>query len=295
MHTYTLARVGHETLIRALRDIFRASSFGHAITLAGPDRLAIQQIAQWVSECSVCEDSAEEPCGRCSGCQSIARGLHEQVITLEPGPTGYAVEDIRSLRRALQLRSTRRIVVLHQANLLRGAAANALLKTLEEPLGDVRFVLTVPERQSLLPTLRSRTMLFYVQRVPTEQAIKALVAAGYPKSAVERVLRAYPGMPATAAAVLEQPVQLQAMQLLDTLAEKLPRVPLVQRLREMSSVFESSMPLNVQRDKAQALTAAAARTWPRALPTVQALCETSRVLQSNAQPRFILDALLTRI
>lgn len=92
----------------------------------------------------------------------IERRAHPDFTWIEPEERVLKVDDVRGLARELAyppLQGKRRVVVIHQAERMQAAAANAILKTLEEPPSYVVFLLLALEENLLLPTLRSRSQL----------------------------------------------------------------------------------------------------------------------------------------
>lgn len=101
------------------------------------------------------------PCGSCGNCQKLQRGLHQDCFVLEPEGKGgqIKVEQVRLLIRELSLKSAEAPVkgaIIKQAHRLNEVSQNALLKTLEEPPGDVVIFLLTNQPEALLPTVRSR-------------------------------------------------------------------------------------------------------------------------------------------
>src|SRR5438046_4527684 len=97
-----------------------------------------------------------DSCGTCAACTRIARGVHPDVLVLEPGDTGsIKIEQVREVvdRAAYRpFEGRRRVVVIDEADALVPAAQNALLKTLEEPPSMSVFVLVTARPDALLPT-----------------------------------------------------------------------------------------------------------------------------------------------
>jgi DNA polymerase-3 subunit delta' len=101
-----------------------------------------------------------DACGDCASCRRIARGIHADVLIVEPGDSGsIKVDQVRdAIERAAYrpFEGRRRVVIVDEADALMPEAQNALLKTLEEPPPASVFVLVTSRPDVLLPTVRSR-------------------------------------------------------------------------------------------------------------------------------------------
>ncbi len=100
-------------------------------------------------------------CGQCDSCSKLARGTHPDFHVLQPtGASGQvAIETVRDMIVRLALlpnEANVRVIVVHEATALAGPAANALLKTLEEPPARTLFILATAAPDQLLPTIKSR-------------------------------------------------------------------------------------------------------------------------------------------
>lgn len=118
----------------------------------------------------------------------VERRTHPDLVVVEPAGEQILIDQVRELRSDLHLRpfeSDRRVVVLFEAETLGQEAANALLKSLEEPPPYVVFVLATTDRPRLLPTIESRCQLVRF-RPPPLAAIRAAVEAGPPATEQER-------------------------------------------------------------------------------------------------------------
>jgi len=106
-----------------------------------------------------CQQSSP-PCGGCSACKQLAFGVFRDLRHLSGEEGAIKIDDVRALRRSMSERPEHgryRVFLLSQAQELTVAAANGLLKSLEEPLPGNVFVLLAPQRNWLLPTLVSRS------------------------------------------------------------------------------------------------------------------------------------------
>ena len=136
-----------------------------SLLLAGPAGVGKRRAAVAVAMAINClkpqlGELERDACGACSSCQRIARGVHPDVIVIEPGDTGVIkTEPIREVISATGFRpfeGRRRVVVIDEADALVDHAQNALLKTLEEPPSASIFLLVSSIPDSLLATVRSR-------------------------------------------------------------------------------------------------------------------------------------------
>ena len=122
------------------------------------------------------EDRGPVPCGQCSQCQRVAQGIHPDIRVIGVG-TGdedgtsrrdIRIEQVREIESFLNLtpyEGACKVVVVDGAELMNTAAANALLKTLEEPPPDSHLLLLTANEDALLPTIRSRCSALYLKPV----------------------------------------------------------------------------------------------------------------------------------
>jgi len=106
------------------------------------------------------DGGGNDGCGECPSCRRIARGVHADVLLIEPGETGaIKIDQVRDaiVRAAYRpFEGRRRVVIVDDADAVNPEAQNALLKTLEEPPVASTFVLVTSRPDMLLPTVRSR-------------------------------------------------------------------------------------------------------------------------------------------
>ncbi|MBE9609440.1 DNA polymerase III subunit delta' [Chitinilyticum piscinae] len=149
----------------------------HALLLTGPAGIGKLRFAERLAQWLLCENPAgNEPCGECEGCRWFAAGNHPDYRLLSPaeaeededGKTKnkqpvIKVDAIRELEDFVNLTSHRRgvrVTVVAPAETMNVAAANAFLKTLEEPPAGAVFILVAHHWRRLLPTIRSRCRQF---------------------------------------------------------------------------------------------------------------------------------------
>ena len=158
--------VGHARVLSLLSRAIARDTLPPSLLLAGPAGIGKRRAAQAVAAALNClqpKSSAtfeREACGECTACKRIARGVHPDVIVVEPGDTGtIKVDQVREVIERAGYRpfeGRRRVVIVDEADALMESAQNALLKTLEEPPSASVFILVSSLPDSLLATVRSR-------------------------------------------------------------------------------------------------------------------------------------------
>lgn len=166
--------LGHERIREQLARSADAGSLHHAYLFEGPSGLGKRQVANWLARYVNCTRE-QRPCGVCSRCVQIAAGTHPDVIVLEPDGSRatrtIGVDAVREVVRKAgyhRYDSARRFILIDPADAMMEPAANALLKTLEEPTEGTGFILVVGSASSLLPTIVSRCQRVRFGAVPTE-------------------------------------------------------------------------------------------------------------------------------
>ena len=150
---------GQEHLKLALQNAIREGTVSHAYLFSGPRGTGKTTTARILAKALNCDRVADgEPCGSCESCVAIESGSSMDVIELDAA-SNNGVDNMRDLvaRAALGSPGRTKLYILDEAHMLTAAAANTLLKTLEEPPGHVVFVLATTEPEKILPTIRSRT------------------------------------------------------------------------------------------------------------------------------------------
>jgi DNA polymerase-3 subunit delta' len=150
----------------ATRSLVRARGedrFPHALLITGADGIGKRELASRVAAWLLCSDPGAEmrACGRCDECALSAGGGHPDAYLITPleDKKSIAVDQIRRLITDLTmkpLRASARVAILTPAETMNEAAQNALLKTLEEPVGTTFLLLLTANPMRLLPTVRSR-------------------------------------------------------------------------------------------------------------------------------------------
>ena len=157
---------GHARLLSLLSRVIARESMPPAMLMAGPAGVGKRLTAIAVAQAINCLQPRSSPeferdaCGECSSCRRIARGVHPDVIIVEPGESGsIKIEQLRDVIDRSQYRpfeGRRRVVIIDEADAAGADAQSALLKTLEEPPSASVFILISSIPDSLLQTVLSR-------------------------------------------------------------------------------------------------------------------------------------------
>ena len=270
---------------------------GHAILVHGPAgvgqfELALELARSWL--CEAPRGAADSACGNCPSCRLVRARSHPDLLVLVPDALRVALggsdsdtpeaggaadkadkagkvkpsKDIRidALRAAIQFaqstsaRGRAKVVVIHPADRMNEFAANSLLKTLEEPPGKARFVLTTGHPHALLPTVRSRCQSLPLGVPEPQAALRWLEAQGVARAAV--LLAAHGGQP---------------LQALDAARQGI------------DATLWSGLPASLLRGDGSACSA-----WPLPglIDALQKLCHDALCVACGAAPRYFEPAVL---
>lgn len=158
--------VGHRHLIQLVSSAVERGALPPSLVFAGPEGVGKQTTAVAVAQLVNCRTPVRadgiglDACGTCPSCARIARGVHADVIVVQPGDNGtIRIDPIRDAIEKSAYRpfeGRRRVVIIDGADAILAEAQNALLKTLEEPPAASMFVLVTSRPDVLLPTVNSR-------------------------------------------------------------------------------------------------------------------------------------------
>ncbi|QDT42669.1 DNA polymerase III subunit tau [Gimesia alba] len=155
--------VGQEMVAKALQNAIRADRVAHAYLFTGARGVGKTSMARILAKALNCPNSQDGiPCGECEVCQNISVGSDVDVLEID-GASNRGIDDIRSLRANVNVRSMRskyKIYIIDEVHMLTKEAFNALLKTLEEPPPNVKFIFCTTEPNKLPDTILSRCQRF---------------------------------------------------------------------------------------------------------------------------------------
>ncbi|MBV8577758.1 MAG: DNA polymerase III subunit gamma/tau [Acetobacteraceae bacterium] len=171
--------IGQEAMVRTLSNAIATGRIAHAFILTGVRGVGKTTTARILARALNCVGpdgsggSTAEPCGQCAQCLAIADDRHVDVMEMDAA-SRTGVDDIRELTEGVRYRPVSgryKVYIIDEVHMLSKNAFNALLKTLEEPPPDVKFVFATTEINKVPVTVLSRCQRFSLRRVPAEQLI----------------------------------------------------------------------------------------------------------------------------
>ncbi len=177
---------GHTGIIRRLRVLAAAQRLPHALIFCGMEGIGKRRTARVLARTLLCTGGGDAPCGHCASCRTMAAGVHPDYFETAPEARGKsaamirtdAVRDILIAASGAPVQAQRRIILIDGAETMNETAANRLLKTIEEPTGEVLFLLVTSGYDAVLPTIRSRAVRIAFGALPRAEIAAALRGRG---------------------------------------------------------------------------------------------------------------------
>ncbi|HET8632133.1 MAG TPA: DNA polymerase III subunit gamma/tau [Thermomicrobiales bacterium] len=170
--------VGQEHVSRTLRNAVRHGRVAHAYLFCGPRGCGKTTTARLLAKAVNCEapDPADRPCNACPSCRAINEGRAVDIVEIDAA-SNRGIDDIRDLREKVRFAPAQlgtKFYIVDEVHQLTEAAANALLKTLEEPPPHAAFVLATTDPEKVPETITSRCQTFVFHRIPIDRMIARL-------------------------------------------------------------------------------------------------------------------------
>jgi len=171
--------VGQEHIVKTLTNAISSGLISHAYLFYGPRGSGKTTIARLFAKAVNCQNRKGgdfEPCNQCFSCKEISEGRAVDLIEIDAA-SHRGIDEIRDLREGIKFAPTRlkyKVFIIDEAHQLTKEAANALLKTLEEPPSHAIFILATTEIHKMIPTIISRCQRFDFRKLTVPEILKKL-------------------------------------------------------------------------------------------------------------------------
>jgi DNA polymerase-3 subunit delta' len=202
------AIIGHQPVIEFLSEAWRKQKQVHAYLLAGPAGVGKLAVAEWLARTVLGQESLESH----PDFSLIRRG--DDPKTGKPR-NAIVIEQVHELRGRLALGPMLggwKAAIVDGADRLNEAAANALLKTLEEPHRQTVMILTANSAEAVMDTIRSRCQVVRLNRVARQEIAAGLIERGQSPETADRLSRLCGGCPGLALELASRPERLRELE-----------------------------------------------------------------------------------
>ena len=170
--------IGHQRPIKWLQTAVETNHLGHAYLFHGEPAIGKRFTAMALTQLLHCEhpplDSTQDACGTCRSCHQVEQAIHPDCLIIQPEDTQkqnpkIKIDQIRAIEHLVIYRpliGSHKVCLIDDADTMTTEAANALLKTLEDPPDHCLFLLVSSRPEHLLPTIRSRCIALRFSPLP---------------------------------------------------------------------------------------------------------------------------------
>lgn len=210
---------GQEHVVRALSNALSQNRLHHAYLLTGTRGVGKTTIARIFAKSLNCATGiTDTPCGECSACREIDNGRFVDLIELDAA-SNTQVDNMRELLESALYAPTSgrfKVYIIDEVHMLSKSAFNAMLKTLEEPPGHVKFILATTDPQKIPVTVLSRCLQFNLKQLPPAlitarlQYVLEQEQLSFEPAAINLVARAAQGSMRDALSLMDQAIAFSA-------------------------------------------------------------------------------------
>lgn len=180
-------------VVHEFQKIISAKMLSHAYLIDNASSKIRQQMAIWLAQSQFCEHLQDGlPDQTCQKCQTIALGDNPDVLEIKTDKQSIGVDDVKFFKKEANMAATqgnRRILIIDEAEKMTVQAANNLLKTIEEPEGNLMIILLADSSKQILPTILSRVQIFHLSNQSNSDEIASLVEQGFKEEQALRALK----------------------------------------------------------------------------------------------------------
>jgi len=168
---------GQEHIVQTLKNAVEGDLLSHAYLFSGPRGTGKTSLARLLAKSANCKIFKNgEPCNKCEFCQEINSNRAIDIIEIDAA-SNRGIDEMRTLREGVKFAPAKlkyKVFIIDEAHQLTKEAANALLKTLEEPPAHAMFILATTEAHKMIPTIASRCQRFDFRKLTVLEIVKKL-------------------------------------------------------------------------------------------------------------------------
>lgn len=169
--------VGNPKNLKIIDRAYETKKVSHAYLFVGPKYVGKTQFGLYFAKKLLCTGD-KKPCDQCASCRMLTTNNHPDFI-VNDNTLPVGIDEVRELIRFLEMKpyqSKVKVALISHFERLSHQAANAFLKTLEEPAKNTFLILTTENTNNLLPTIKSRSQIIRFGRIPKEDIINYVMA-----------------------------------------------------------------------------------------------------------------------
>lgn len=317
------AVLGHNRQLEIIKRAVTCKKVHHAYLFTGIAGIGKKLVALKLAQALQCSASEDIACGRCTGCLKTRDGNHSDVIIIEPEGNQIKIDQVRELQKRLAFKpfeGRSNVAIIDGSDKMSQAAANSLLKTLEEPPQATYLILLAENIRQVLPTIISRCQKLRfnplttpdIQKILTEDhdltadeaLAAALMADGSPGKALT-LLKSFPK--GQRDEILKRIIDIKGIEDIFALAEELTGKKQVENLMEsvelikffVRDVIRVKMGLDnaslINRDHIKAIKLIADRTSLNELiEGIEEVSKTEMAINMNVNKRLAIENMLIK-